>query len=212
MHQQDIKLNTICFGTEQFNHSLKELKENLHFNIDFHSSFSEKIIISKCSLLIIDGDILDTPALEKIIKNIDNKIKLLISTTKQTIKINQKNEIKKPFNIVYFNNKVLEALTINKFNQNSSIKIKNFILDKNEKKLILVKDFITITEKEIQLLEILFDKKKPLSKKYILNQIWKYASNVDTHTVETHVYRLRKKIIQKFNIELIKNNKNGYSI
>ena len=163
-------------------------------------------------MLIIDGDILDTPALEKIIKNIDNKIKLLISTTKQTIKINQNNEIKKPFNIVYFNNKVLEALTINKFNQNSSIKIKNFILDKNEKKLILVKDFITITEKEIQLLEILFDKKKPLSKKYILNQIWKYASNVDTHTVETHVYRLRKKIIQKFNIELIKNNKNGYSI
>ena len=45
------------------------------------------------------------------------------------------NEIKKPFNIVDFNKKVLEALTIKKFNQNSSIKIKNFILDKNEKKL-----------------------------------------------------------------------------
>ena len=191
---------------------MKELKENLHFNIDFHSSFSEKIIISKCLLLIIDGDILVTPSLEKKIKNIDNKIKLLVSSPKQIIKINQSKEIKKPFNVIDFNKKVLEAHTIKKFNQNSSIKIKNFILDKNEKKLIFEKDFITITEKEIQLLEILFNKKDPLSRKYILNQIWKYASNVDTHTVETHIYRLRKKITEKFNTELIKNSKKGYLI
>ena len=57
------------------------------------------------------------------------------------------------------------------------------------------------------------DFKLSLSKKYILNQIWKYASNVDTHTVETHIYRLRKKISDLFDDEkFILSHKNGYYI
>ena len=59
----------------------------------------------------------------------------------------------------------------------------------------------------------MFNKKKPLSKKYILKEVWKYAEGVDTHTIETHIYRLRKKIISKFNDEnFIINSKTGYSI
>ena len=70
-----------------------------------------------------------------------------------------------------------------------------------------------MTEKEIQLLELLFNKEKPIKKKIILEKVWKYSSDADTHTVETHIYRLRKKIIDKFQDDnFIINAKNGYII
>ena len=99
------------------------------------------------------------------------------------------------------------------FLKNSTIQIKKYILDKNEKKLKKDRRFIDLTEKEIQLLELLFKQKKPILKKNILEIVWKYSSSADTHTVETHIYRLRKKVQQKFSDDtLIKNAKTGYSI
>ena len=56
-------------------------------------------------------------------------------------------------------------------------------------------------------------KKKPLSKNIILKKLWKYSDDADTHTVETHIYRLRKKILDKFKDEnFIVNSKSGYTI
>ena len=99
------------------------------------------------------------------------------------------------------------------FSKNSSIKIKNYILDKNEKKLINNNSYILLTEKEIQLLELFLQYKKPISKINILEQVWKYSEDADTHTVETHIYRLRKKIKSKFlDEDFILNNKNGYQL
>ena len=75
-----------------------------------------------------------------------------------------------------------------------------------------IKTVLELTEKEIELIELL--KKKPFTKKKeILSIIWKYSSDADTHTVETHIYRLRKKIKEIFNDELfIKSEKKGYTI
>ena len=85
------------------------------------------------------------------------------------------------------------------------------MLNKNEKKLFKSKEYIVLTEKEIQLIELLLDKNKPITKDNILSSVWNYASDADTHTVETHIYRLRKKIADKFMDEkFILNNKNGY--
>ena len=70
---------------------------------------------------------------------------------------------------------------------------------------------IILTEKEIQLIELLLDNSKPISKSTILSTVWNYSADADTHTVETHIYRLRKKIIDKFKDEkFILNNKDGY--
>ena len=66
------------------------------------------------------------------------------------------------------------------------------MLNKNEKKLIKQNDFIILTEKEIQLLELFLVTAKPISKIEILSKVWQYSSDADTHTVETHIYRLRK--------------------
>jgi DNA-binding response OmpR family regulator len=85
------------------------------------------------------------------------------------------------------------------------------VLDKNEKKLIKNNDFIILTEKEVQLLELFISNSKPISKKEKILSVWNYSKDADTHTVETHIYRLRKKISDKFlDTSLITNDKNGY--
>ena len=80
-----------------------------------------------------------------------------------------------------------------------------------KKKLIKEENYILLTEKEIQLLELFLSQNKPISKNIILDQVWKYSEDADTHTVETHIYRLRKKIKSKFSDEdFILSNKSGY--
>ena len=116
-----------------------------------------------------------------------------------------------PTSLKEINSIIENTVAKKKFNINSSIEIKNYFLNKNEKKLFKLDDFIILTEKEIQLLELFLDKKKPISKDSILSFVWNYSSDADTHTVETHIYRLRKKINEKFMDEnFILNNKDGY--
>ena len=150
----------------------------------------------------------------------DKKLKEYIQNNK-TIKIcvgNKKDltddcdaSLELPAALKEINSIVENTVAKKKFDLNSSIAIKNYFLDKNEKKLSNSENFIILTEKEIQLIELFLKKKKPISKENILSLVWNYASDVDTHTVETHIYRLRKKITDKFKDEkFILNNKDGY--
>ena len=86
-------------------------------------------------------------------------------------------------------------------------------MDKNEKKLRKNNLYILLTEKEIQLLELFLKTNKAISKNKILKEVWEYSSEADTHTVETHIYRLRKKIKSNFlDNDFIVNTKNGYQL
>ena len=109
-------------------------------------------------------------------------------------------------------NKIVEnEIAKKKFNRNSSINVKSYTLDKNEKKLFKENMFVVLTEKEIQLIELFLYSKKPISKDKILSSVWNYSSDADTHTVETQIYRLRKKINEKFlDSKFILNDKEGY--
>ena len=79
------------------------------------------------------------------------------------------------------------------------------------KKINKRKGFYNSDWKEIHLLEILLNSKEPISKNEILAKVWNYSSDTDTHTVETHIYRLRKKINEKFSDDnFLLNNKKGY--
>ena len=92
------------------------------------------------------------------------------------------------------------------------MKINNYRLDKNSRRLTQNNLSLELTEKEIELIELL-KKKSFTKKKEILATIWKYSDDADTHTVETHIYRLRKKIKEIFNDEtFIKSEKKGYTI
>ena len=121
--------------------------------------------------------------------------------------------IRLPINIVEFNRAIVNLSQKHKFDQNSLIKIKNYILDKNERVLKQNDTRLKVTEKEIYFIENLLASKKPLSKNFILENIWKYSSETDTHTVETHIYRLRQKIKNHFNDDnFIKYTGKGYSL
>ena len=116
-----------------------------------------------------------------------------------------------PTTLKEINSVVENTAAKKKFIQNSSIVVKNYLLNKNEKKLSRSNDHIILTEKEVQLLELFLNNNKPIPKDNILSSVWNYAPDADTHTVETHIYRLRKKIIDKFKDDKFINiNKDGY--
>jgi len=70
-----------------------------------------------------------------------------------------------------------------------------------------------LTEKEINTISYLSKANKPVSIDELQKKVWSYQSDIETHTVETHIYRLRKKILNTFNDkEFIISQKNGYQI
>ncbi len=162
-------------------------------------------------VILFHEDSLDEKEDNKII-NKSHSLKVLASNKKKTLqKFDGFLELPSSLREI---NAVIENVTAKKiFNKNSSIEVKKYFLNKNEKKLSKNENEIILTEKEIQLLELLLNNKKPISKDKILSSVWNYSSDADTHTVETHIYRLRKKIKDKFSDEnFIVNTEYGYSL
>ena len=203
-------INVLTFGSRNFNTSLEELKDYLNFKLTFGDKEINKETLNNHDVLILHQDGLVGDSLEKLLKD-SKKIKILVSNTSGKKKDQFNEIISLPVKISDLNQIVENAITKKNFTKNSSISIKQYKLDKNEKKLTKDKNYILLTEKEIQLLELFLDNKKPISKNIILKEVWKYSTSADTHTVETHIYRLRKKIKSKFSDEnFILNNKDGY--
>ena len=189
----------LIFGSKNFNNSINEVRESLNFSLSFFDFRTKSYLIdSSISAIIVDSQVLDTDNLA-IINKIYNKPILLLETLANKKKCNYNDKILLPASLIDLRNKISRVITAFKFSINSALKIKKYTLDKNEKKLIKDNIYISITEREVQLIELLFNEKKALPKNYILKKIWNYSDNADTHTVETHVYRLRKKIYTKFN-------------
>ena len=209
-----MKTTLLIFGTKSFNNSLNEIKEDLGFSLIFFDieQFNEALI-SSSSAIIVDNQICESANILTILNKVLNKPILLLESQSLSVKCKYNEKYYLPINFLELRSKIVNLITAYTFNKNSSVTIKSFILDKNEKKLKKENLFITITEREVQLIELLFNEIKPLSKNIILKKIWKYADEADTHTVETHIYRLRKKILDVFKEEnFIVNSKLGYSI
>ena len=122
-------------------------------------------------------------------------------------------EIKVPFTIFDFKEKIISAIAKNKFKKNSLINLKGYIIDKNERKIKKNNLELQLSEKEIDFLILFSENKNPIKRDSVLKKVWNYSRETETHTVETHIHRLRKKISEKFNDkDFIKNNKKGYFI
>ena len=99
------------------------------------------------------------------------------------------------------------------FQTQSKKKIKDYYFDLNDRTIFKKEKKVKLTEKELQLILYLDFKKDPQNIIKLQNEIWGYNKDLETHTVETHIYRLRKKIQKEFNDEqFIKSNKKGYSL
>ena len=196
------KLNVLLLGPVSFISTLNELKNYLKFNpiLDYTNN---------PNIILFHTHALQNKEQAKLIKNIDC-IKICAGKRKDFTN-NCDAGLELPTSIKDLNSTIESTDAKKKFNLNSSIKIKNYLLNKNEKKLSKLDDHIILTEKEIHLLELFLKKNKPISKDNILSLVWNYSSDADTHTVETHIYRLRKKISEKFmDNNFILNNKDGY--
>ena len=201
-------LNILLIGSESFLSSLDELRNYLKFKV-----IEKKPNISVNSSQKYDGIVCHEDYIREFKSFLEtNKcFKILATTLKKNTEKNFDFILKLPASVKEINASIESSAAKSLFNKNSSIKIKSYLLDKNEKKLFKKDQFIILTEKEIQLLELLLNEKKGISKKNILSIVWNYSSDADTHTVETHIYRLRKKINKKFSDEnFILNSKEGY--
>ena len=122
-------------------------------------------------------------------------------------------QLKMPFSILDFKKKIISLIAKNEFKKNSLIRLSGYIIDKNERKIKKNNLELQLSEKEVNFL-ILFSKNKdPINRSLVLKNVWKYSEDSETHTVETHIHRLRKKILDKFDDnDFIKNNNMGYYI
>ena len=177
---------------------LDEIKENLSFKIFKYEKVEE----------VIKADSLD-------IKN-----SLIILRSNQKLLLNKNINEK---NLFYIDNspislnKLVELINVQliklRFNHKSKINIKNYELDLNSRLISKNSDNLKLTEKEIEIILYLIENKTKHTVQDLQKNIWGYSSTMETHTVETHIYRLRKKISDKFKDEdLILSHKNGYFI
>jgi len=152
-------------------------------------------------------------------ENIDQIIKdfksdfLVISKEKKVSLINNIIIEKMPTNI----NKIIQIININflknKFNYQSEKKIGLYKLNLNAREISRDKQVLNLTEREINLIIFLKESKHPANTDKLEKEVWNYEKELETHTVETHIYRLRKKIKTKFNDDsFIISSKDGYKI
>jgi hypothetical protein len=151
--------------------------------------------------------------------NLDKKNSLIISNSipKLLLKKNltEKNYLTLDFPLSLI--KILELINIRliklRFNYQSKINIKGYVLDLNSKNFSKNDLILKLTEKEIEIILYLNETKTKHNVLDLQKNIWGYAPDMETHTVETHIYRLRKKINNKFNVEdFILSHENGYFI
>ena len=118
-----------------------------------------------------------------------------------------------PVDIYSFIEKINIKLIKLRYNYQSKVFLKKYILDLNSREINKDKKKLKLTEKEINTILFLYDKKTPQNIKTLLSEVWGYLNEVETHTVETHIYRLRKKIFDVFNDKnFILSHEDGYII
>ena len=152
-------------------------------------------------------------------KELDNHINayqndfILVSKFKVGNFQNQLTLNNKPIKI----DKLIEQINLKflkeKFNFQSDFSVGSYKLNLNSREMIKDKKSIDLTEREINLIIFLKKISKPVKIDKIQKEVWEYGADLETHTVETHIYRLRKKIKEKFNDEnFIVSSKKGYTL
>ena len=182
--------NLIIYNFKELYHIFKELSLELNFHI---------------------VEIPNEVSLNKEVKALNNYLILSKSN-----KINFQNHILiEKFPIKLF--KLIERINIEflkiQFSNQSQIKINKYIINLNSREMILDNIKLKLTEKEVNTIVFLSKARNPVSTTKLEESVWQYQPDIETHTVETHIYRLRKKIFQNFgDNRFIISEKNGYQI
>ena len=182
--------NLIIYKFKSLYHILEEIGLDLNFNIIFVDSEN---------------------SLNEQVSNYNN---YLVISNKKNLNIgNQFVLDNTPINIFKLVEKInIEFLKI-QFNSQSEVIVNNYIINLNSREMLANNIKLKLTEKEINTITYLSKSEKPISINELQEKVWSYQSDIETHTVETHIYRLRRKILDTFNDKnFIISEKNGYQI
>ena len=206
-----IQRNIIIFEFNSLYQILNEINDYLMFNIMNQNqknieqvNLNNSIVLTKLKYK------------EFLLKNkkIDqNKIIFLLDENEKLKDLNNNQTIYCPFNIYDLFEKINISLIKKKYSDQSNIIISDYILNLNSRVISKNENELKLTEREIEIILFLNDKKKPQNINILQKEVWSYATDLETHTVETHIYRLRKKISDKFKDgDFILSSKEGYLI
>ena len=193
-----IKQNIFIINYNSLYEILNEIKDNLSFNVE--NSVSEDDLIENFSL-DIKNSLIISKSKKKLLsdKKIDNRNFLDLSPL--------------PISLSKLVELINTQLIKLKFNHQSKFNIKNYELNLNSKFISKSDLSLKLTEKEIEIILYLNETKTKHDVADLQKNIWGYSADMETHTVETHIYRLRKKISDKFKDEnFILSRQNAYFI
>ena len=118
-----------------------------------------------------------------------------------------------PLNFFSLIDKINSTLLMQQYDFQSNYEIKDYKMDLNSRIINKKDQELKLTQREIEVILFLQKNKKPIDVNTLQKQVWGYSEDLETHTVETHIYRLRKKIKKTFNDEnFIESLKEGYLI
>ena len=206
---KNITINLI--GQSVLEEVLRENLKHINFEIKSFKKFNEIIQDSKVknsSILVTslkDYDLFINSKLNIPVLFLNFGLKKSYTTSAEIINC--------PFQLNNFVERINVIFLKNKFLNNSNINILNYEINLNSKEILRDGQKLKLTEREINFILFLKNSNSPQNIKSILKSVWNYSPNLETHTVETHVHRLRKKFFSHFKDDnFIKINKKGYFI
>ena len=173
-----------------------EIKNSLNFNlydaVNVESIFEQqKKNHNKCFVVITNEKIID--------EYINNKQIIAIESY--------------PLNLLFLVEKINSNLLMQQYDFQSNISVKDYMLNLNSRTISTKNNKLKLTEREIQIILYLKEQEQPKNINVLQKEVWGYVEDLETHTVETHIYRLRKKLKKTFDDQnFIKSDKNGYLI
>ena len=208
-------INIICIPI--LYNILDEIKDNLSFKVENFNSENEflKFLnenkVDKKKFIIMTTIHKKDFFLKKNF-NLKNIFFFLENNSEQNFDLNY-NIFKYPIDIYNLIEKINIQLIKQKYDFQSKIKLKNYSLDLNSRTITKGTINLKLTEREMDIILFLNDSEKPQKINVLQNQVWKYLSKLETHTVETHIYRLRKKMNDNFKDDnFIISSDDGYFI
>ena len=211
-----LKQNINIVGIPILYNILEEIKHNLSFRMenynklnDFENFLNEKKLFNNI-IIITEFKNKDFLLKKKIqLKNIF----FFCKKNFQNNDFENCNIIQYPINIYNFIEKINIQLIKHEYDFKSNVKVKNYFIDLNSKIISKENKSLKLTEKEIEIIIFLNDSEKPKTINDLQNKVWRYSNELETHTVETHIYRLRKKIAESFQDDnFLISTKKGYFI
>ncbi|MDC0200498.1 winged helix-turn-helix domain-containing protein [Candidatus Pelagibacter sp.] len=187
------KQSVLIFKLPELFKILNELKEYLDFNI---FNFSEKQDLLNLNKNKYENYLVLTDLQNQID---DEKFQLILN--------------KLPDSIYSITEKINVCLLKQKYSEQSDILIGKYSVDINSRLIKNINESLKLTQREIQIILFLKKSVSPQNIENLQKEVWGHNSSLETHTVETHIYRLRKKILEKFkDSNFINSTKKGYMI